>query len=424
MATTIILIVLGLMVIAMVTSMFEFGVAPLLACVVLALTGVVTFQEAFAGFANKYVIVTAAFLVISVLFGRTSLIARIQTGMLNLQKGKSGLMLFLAMILFVLVIAAFMQPGPAALLLIVLVTALPATSQIAPSQMMLPLGSLANLGQGKLPFGTLLILVVLANGFLEKAAYTAQVSITNYMLMGILPLIVAVVFALVAYRLLPAHPISASAQDKSAVEDTTLLPKKHEWIVYAVFAISTLVMFFSTQLGDYLFIIPVAGVAVLLLTGVITFKNVRGMVNHQLIFMLAGIFALADIMASKGISAMLGSSIQSMLGGTTNGWVIMAVFAFATVLLANFTGSNFGTMFIIAPIAISTAMAAGVDPRATLLAVMASATASVIMPMDTAMGIIIARGEYKLGTTFKYTIPLTILYIVAVILSAGLVYPM
>ena len=171
MATYIILGVLVLMVIAMVADWFDFGVAPLVACVVLALAGVVTFQEAFAGFTNKYVIVTAAFLVISTAFSRTQLITKIQQSVMGLQKGKSGILLYLVLILFTLVIAAFMQPGPAALLLVILLTTIPANEKPASSQMMLPLGTLCNLGQAKLPIGMALIIVIWANGLFGKRRF-------------------------------------------------------------------------------------------------------------------------------------------------------------------------------------------------------------------------------------------------------------
>lgn len=420
----IILAVLILMVIAMATDLFDFGVAPLLACVVLAITGVVTYQEAFAGFTNKYVLVTAAFLVIGAAFGRTKLINKIQKGVMSLQKGKSGMLLYLVLILFTFVIASLMQPGPAALLLVVVMTTLPhGDNKPANSQMMLPLGTLCNLAGAKLPIGITFMLVIWANGFMENVGFADTVSIKNYLLMGILPLIVAIVYSLVAYRMIPVHSISATEDDSVDIE-TKPLSKFHEIVVYVVFGASTLAMFVSNQLGDLVFLLPIVGVALFVVTGVFNFKETRALLSHPLVFLLAGIFALADIMANKGITEMLGNSIQSALGGTANGWIIMIVFAFATVIMANLTGSNIGTMMIISPIAASTAMAAGLDPRAIVLAVIASASASVIMPMDTAMGVIFARGNYKLATTFKYTIPLTILYICAVCVSAGLIYPL
>lgn len=88
METYIILGILALMVIVMVSGKFAFAVPPMAAVILMALTGVVTIQEAFSGFTNNYLIVTAAFLVISTAFSKTSLIGNIQQATYKLMKKK------------------------------------------------------------------------------------------------------------------------------------------------------------------------------------------------------------------------------------------------------------------------------------------------------------------------------------------------
>lgn len=421
METYIILGVVILMVIAMLSGKFDFGVAPIAACVILACTGIVTLQEAFAGFTNNYLICTAAFLVISTAFSKTSLISKIQNAILEFQNKKSGIALYAGLIVLIIVLANLMQPGPAALIAVILLTAMPDNDRLAPSQMLLPLGAMCNLGGGKAPLGMTLMVVIWANGFLETAGYAGTIGAGQFILLGVVPLIVAVVYSLTAYRVLPKHSIAHA--EESVKGQTVKLSKAHENIIYLMLTISTVALFFSTQLGNYVYLIPVVCVMILIFTNAMSAKDVRSVLSMNLIFLLAGIFGIADIMANKGVSAVIGSGIQGLLGANANGWVILFVFAFATVIMANLSGSNIGTMMIMSPIAISTAMAAGVDPRAITMAVCASAIASVIMPMDTCMGIVFASGNYKLSSTFKYTIPLTILYVTAVCFSARLIYP-
>lgn len=410
------------MVLAMLSGKFDFGLPPIAACVILALTGVVTLQEAFAGFTNNYLICTAAFLVISTAFAKTSFIGTIQEQIYKLQSKKSGIALYVFLIIFIVILANLMQPGPAALLAVVLLTTLPESNKLAPSQMLLPLGTLCDLGGGKAPIGMTLMVVIWVNGFLKTAGYAKTVGLGQMILMGIVPLIVAVVYSLTAYRMLPKHSI-ANEEEGSEKKETVRLSKAKETVIYLIFGISTLALFFSNQLGNYVYLIPVACVLVLIFTNAMSPKEVRSVLSVNLIFMLAGIFSIADIMANKGVSKVIAGGVQSMLGTHANGWVIMLVFAFVTVLMANFSGSNIGTMMIMSPIAITTAMAAGLDPRGIALAVAASATASVMMPMDTAMGIVFASGKYKLSSTLKYTVPLTVFYVLAVCVSAGLIYP-
>lgn len=421
METYIILGVVILMVIAMLSGKFDFGVAPMAACVILACTGIVTLQEAFAGFTNNYLICTAAFLVISTAFSKTSLISKIQSSILQFQNKQSGVALYAILIVFVIVLANLMQPGPAALIAVILLSAMPENDRIAPSQMLLPLGAMCNLGGGKVPMGMTLMVVIWANGFLETAGYAGTVGIGQFILLGIAPLIIAIIYSLTAYRVLPKHSIAH--EEEATKGESVKLSKFHENVIYLMLTISTVSLFFSTQLGNYVYLIPVVCVMVLIFTNAMSAKEVRSVLSMNLIFLLAGIFGIADIMANKGVSAVIGSGIQGLLGANASGWMILFVFAFATVIMANLSGSNIGTMMIMTPIAISTAMAANVDPRGITIAVCASAIASVIMPMDTCMGIVFASGNYKLSSTLKYTIPLTILYITAICLVAGFIYP-
>jgi|GEM_PF-3791694 di/tricarboxylate transporter len=419
----IILGVLILMVIAMISDKFEFGFAPMAACVILAMLGIVTVQEAFAGFTNNYVIVTAGFLVLSNLFSRTRLIAKVQDTVTKMQQGKSGTMLFLVLILFVFVLSMFMEPGPTALLVCILLTSIPDNGRISNSQMLLPLGAMCNLSGRKVPIGVTLMFVMWVNGFLEKAGFHGSISAGAWVLMGLIPLILAVVYSLFAYRMLPKHTLNMEANQKSESGSTELLSNRDEILVYIIFGVCTLAMFVSNQLGGIVYIMPIIGIGILCICGTVTFKEIRAAVSHQLIFMLAGIFALADIMANKGVTALLGKSIQNALGTAANGWVILLIFAFATVIMASLTGSNIGTMMIMAPIAVTTCMAVNIDPRAIAMAVAACSCASIMFPMDTAMGMIFARGNYKLISTLKYTVPLTALYVVTICISAALIYP-
>lgn len=423
MTVYIILGVVILMVIAMLSGKFDFGLPPIAACLILALTGVVTLQEAFSGFTNNYLLCTAAFLVISTAFAKTSVVGKIQKSVYKLQAKKSGYALYIALIVFIILLANFLQPGPAALMAVVLLSTIPEgdKSGIAPSQMLLPLGTLCDLGAGKAPIGMTLMVVIWENGFLKTAGYKGTVGLGQFILLGIAPLIVTIIYSLTAYRVLPKQSISHA--EETVQEEQVKLSGFHEAVIYTVFAVCTVSLFFSNQLGNYVYMIPLAAVLVLIFTNAMTAKEVRSVLSMNLIFMLAGIFSIADIMANKGVSKVMAAGIQNVLGAHSSGWLIIFVFAFASVLMANLSGSNIGTMMIMSPIAITTAMAAGFDPRGIAIAIAAASTASVMMPMDTAMGIVFASGNYKLSSTFKYTVPLTILYITVVCVSAGLIYP-
>ena len=127
------------------------------------------------------------------------------------------------------------QPGPAALLLVLILNAIPSgEKQAAKSQMLLPLGTLCNLGQSKVPIGVTLLLVVWANGFMENAGFAGQVDLNHFVLIGILPLIVAILYTLFAHRLLPRHEIATAVEEDKSVK-AEKMSKWHEIVVYFVF---------------------------------------------------------------------------------------------------------------------------------------------------------------------------------------------
>ncbi len=424
MDVTIILIVLGLMIVAMVSGKFDLGFPPIAAVTVLAALGVVTVPQAFSGFTNPYLIITAAFLVISNAFSRTPVVSRIQRAVIALQARTSGAVLFAALIVAVLLLANLMQPGPAVLLVIVLLSTLPPQGPVTARQMLLPLGALSNLAQGKLPIGVALLGVVFVNGFLKTAGVDLVVGVEHFLLIGLVPIVLAVAYMLLTYRFLPKGPIAAGEGDATAEpEELPALSRFHEVVIYIVFVAVMASVFFASVLGDYLAVVPVVGVLVLLVTHAMSSQAVRSTLSMSIVFLLAGVFGLAQIMSDKGVGEALGQGLQSLMGDAANGWSVLLVFSFATVVLANLTGSNYGTMFIMAPIAVATAAAVGLDPRGIAIAVVFSALSSIVLPLDTAIGITFASGKYTMRTLLAWTVPLTVLYIAAVCVSAMVVFP-
>lgn len=396
----IVLIVMAVMIVAMVSDKFDFGFAPVAACTILVLTGTATVQQAYGGFINNNTILTAGYVIISSLFARTTAIHKLQAFLLKVQKGKSGLTLFAVLLIFTVILMTVMEPGPATLLICLVLSTLPAGSGIPSGQMLLPLASMVDIGARKVPMGT-------------------------WIIAGAVPLLIAFVYSLVCYRVLPKKDLKIDAgEDKSdkQEEQTEKLKPWQENLIYISFIVTTIAMFFTSQLGNIVYVIPLVGIGLMYFCKIISFKEIREGMSSPIIYLLGGMFGLADIMAAKGVTKMIGSGLQAFLGHGSSIWVITFVFAFAATIMANLTGSNMGTTMILTPIAVAVAVASGLDPRAAGLATVIASNAAIIMPMDTAIGIAVAQGHYKIGRTFVYTIPLTIIYITAVVVMCCLLF--
>lgn len=420
----IVLIVMAVMVVAMISDKFDFGFAPVAACTILVLTGTATVQQAYGGFINNNTILTAGYIIISSLFAKTKAIHKLQAFLLKIQKGKSGMALFVVLLLFTVILMTVMEPGPATLLLCLILSTLPSGSGIPSGQMLLPLASMVDIGARKIPMGMTMVYILALNNFITNAGFSQTVSMGTWIIAGIVPLLIAFGYSLIAYKVLPKKDLKIDsgqdASDDQQVEDN--MKPWQENLVYLAFIVTTIAMFFTNQLGNIVYVIPIVGIGIMYFCKIISFKEIREGMSSPIIYLLGGMFGLADIMADKGVTKMIGSGLQSVLGSHSNIWIITFVFAFAAVIMANLTGSNMGTTMIMTPIAVAVAVASGLDPRAAGLATVIASNAAIIMPMDTAIGIAVAQGHYKIGRTFIYTIPLTIIYISAVVVMSCLLF--
>ncbi len=76
--------ILVLMIVMIMSDKFAFGAPPIMACLLLVVTGLSTVQEAFAGFINSSVIMVAGFMVVMAGLMKTSLIGKVQQTMVAL----------------------------------------------------------------------------------------------------------------------------------------------------------------------------------------------------------------------------------------------------------------------------------------------------------------------------------------------------
>ncbi|MDG2951664.1 hypothetical protein [Exercitatus varius] len=80
------LAITALMIILIMRDKLPFGVPPLIACLLLVITGVVDIKVAFGGFANSTIMMLAAFMAIIAALQKTSFIITFKTAIFNMAK--------------------------------------------------------------------------------------------------------------------------------------------------------------------------------------------------------------------------------------------------------------------------------------------------------------------------------------------------
>ena len=86
--------VLVFFIVGLLMNKWPFGLTAMTCCIILAATKVLTIKQAFAGFSNKTLIMIACMYVLSAAFGKTALLAKMQSWLFDLS-GKGDTYCFL-----------------------------------------------------------------------------------------------------------------------------------------------------------------------------------------------------------------------------------------------------------------------------------------------------------------------------------------
>lgn len=408
--------VMALMTIAFVSGKWPFGLVTMTCCTILGLTGVLSPSEAFAGFCNKNLILLAGAFIVSDAFGKTSLIAKMQNRIIKMQNGKTGTVLMIAFVLILILLSCFL-PSPATLaIIIVAVTSMSDDADVCPARIILPMAALSTMWTGRLPIGVGATGFTRYNAFLESYGSEYCISMLDPLKGMIIPLVVCSIYVIAAFRLLPKRPMNRT-QNVKVKEQTVTMDKPHEIITYVVFTIVMLCMMLNKFVGNLMYIIPAAGAIVLLFTKTLSVDDAKRTLSGDLIFMLAGIYVLSDAMSSSGAGEVIGDFILSLMGGANSKLALVIVFSGVTLIVTNLM-SNVATYNVMVPLAVSTAVAAGINPAALALATGLASFCACMLPCSSGeSAMCYAASGYSMKDTFKFTIGFVLLFWVSLVID-------
>ena len=414
--------ILVFMIVLIMSDKLAFGAPPLLACLLLVVTGLSTVQEAFAGFVNSSVIMVAGFMVVMAGLMKTSLIGRVQSTMISLVN-RGGYKSYVLLLIVVMLGASLTGSGSTGyyVLILSLVSMIPYNKKMPTSKLMMPLGFATN--HPLLPFNCALFYGVTVS-VLETAGYKETISMPKFAIVNFILAMGFLVWSLIAYRLLPDHPITEPGEeDKKEEAEAVVLPAWKENLTIALFMLSVAGMMMMNTLGDASYVIPGLAGAILLVINVLDFKEVRDSMGAPVILMMAGVIGVADALANTGFTAMIGDLVADTIGTNFHPFFLVLIFALLTSTCATFTGSNMGSVYIFAPIAIATTISLGLSPGAAATAVVISGWNGGYMPVDGMPAMIMGMGKYKLPEFWKYSVPMYLIRIVALTIGSVVVFP-
>lgn len=153
----------------------------------------------------------------------------------------------------------------------------------------------------------------------------------------------------------------------------------------------------------------IVGCIALVVSRCLTLEEAYGAIDWKVIFLLAGVLPLGLAMEKSGAAQMLA---QSTLGqaGPLGPVVVLAVLYLLTAVLTEFMSNN-ATAVLMAPIAISTAAALGVDAKPLLMAVCFAASTSFATPVGYQTNTMVYHpGGYRYADFARIGVPLNLIF--------------
>ena len=195
----------------------------------------------------------------------------------------------------------------------------------------------------------------------------------------------------------------------------------------APLAAGIMVLMVAAMMFDFIPIAPVTAVMIAALLMVITgcFRNVEAAyktINWESIVLIAAMMPMSTALEKTGVSALISQTLVDGLG-SFGPIALMAGIYFTTSLMTMFI-SNTATAVLLAPIAMSSAVAIGVSPVPFLIAVAVAASMCFASPFSTPPNaLVMPAGQYTFMDYVKVGLPLQIIMAIVMIFVLPLLFP-
>ena len=256
------LAVLVFMAVSFMVRKISFGLTGMICMLALAVTGVIDLNTAFSGFSNKTTILVATMMLVAGCIGKTSLVSVIRKRMSSIQE-KSGIFLLLAILGFTILLTQLIFMTALMSVMLMLVVTLDDDSDLAQSRIYFLIAAVNAAWFGRFPIGMGATLPMIHNSYYEGLVSEHPeflLGVFDYMKVGLIPSIVLTIYCLFAWKLIPKTKMDVNAmQHTNKDTKASQLTKRQEQIVWGVFGVIMLAFVFSTQLGNLVYLLPIAG---------------------------------------------------------------------------------------------------------------------------------------------------------------------
>lgn len=164
-------------------------------------------------------------------------------------------------------------------------------------------------------------------------------------------------------------------------------------------------------------IASLTGAVAMILTGCLTLDEAYKSIEWRTIFLIVGFWPLSTAITKSGLAATLVTDFLHVTAGA-GPVLILALLLLVTALLTNVMAGQSAAPIILAPVGLSVAQAAGIDPRTALMAIALGCSLAFPTPIGHPVNVMVmGPGGYTFRDYVKVGLPLTVLLFPAILLG-------
>lgn len=386
--------------IALLSGKLSYGVVGATIISLLIITGVLDVSEALAGFSNTNVAIMLCMMVLSGALMKTSLVEHIVGLVRNV--GHSERALIAGFGLIAAAMSQFMNAFVAVACLLPLITGLCQQLNIKRTKVIYPVMIIALTWIFLFPVGMGASTIAQMNGYLESFGSEFRFNMMD-MTIGRLPgVILNTLFCIfILPRVCPDKPSVEFRDDLGREVAKSTLSKPREILCYVIAVAMVVLMILAGTIGIQVYTVAIVGASALTLFGILSEKEAFQSINFGMVFFFAAILPLSTALTKTGASDVIADAIITILGGSTNPWLISTVFVLVCFVATQFL-SNTGCVQVFTPLALMVCVQLNMNPVGIMSLVNIGCCASYLTPMaNPGIPLTMSAGGYSLKDCIK-----------------------
>jgi anion transporter len=393
------LIIIGIALILYITELIPIATTSILACLALAIFGVITPAQAFGGFANDMVFLIVGMVIVGNTLFETGVAQIMGRGIIKLVGGSEKLFIVVLIVIATIPAAFLSNTAAAAMMLPVAASAVAASNgKFTKKNTYMVVGMAAVTSGGLTLVGSTPQLI--AQGILESGGHET-IGFFELARVGAPIIVLLIIYYLTIGRLIlskskiPANlqpddsqaPSGHPQSSQTSTEEVPRNPKpRFVDIVPLKMGISIAVLVFCIigfiaglwTLG----IVAMVGAAICIVTRCITQQRVFAAMDWNTVVVIAASLGLATGLSQSGAGTMIAQGMVNIMGDGASPWLICAGLALVAIILGNFMSAT-ATAGLLVPIAVSIALQMNIDVKSVVVAVVIACNISYATPMST-----------------------------------------